>query len=115
MEYTGIVALLFLLCYIGYPGRVRKLERKIKKLETKLNGGVAMSKFISRLIGKKCILSVDGDLARTDSSEFTCTILDSDEEWIEFSFTDKKGTSKTQLLRINSIDQIELIEEQPTL
>ena len=33
MEWFGIVALLLLLCYSAYPGKVKRLETKVKRLE----------------------------------------------------------------------------------
>ena len=33
MEWFGIVALLLLLCYSEYPGKVKRLETKVKRLE----------------------------------------------------------------------------------
>ena len=32
-EWVGIVALLLLLCYSAYPGKVKRLETKVKRLE----------------------------------------------------------------------------------
>lgn len=113
MEYLGIIALLLLLCYISYPGRVRKLERKVKKLGTRQSGGSAMSKLISQLIGKNCTLKTDENLDFSGSSELNCTILDADDEWIQCRCTDKKGNVTTRILRIDSIEQVLLPNEPP--
>ena len=36
MEWFGIVALLLMLCYSAYPGKVKRLETKVKRLEKNL-------------------------------------------------------------------------------
>ena len=33
MEYLGVLAFIIMLCYMSYPDKVKKLERKVKKLE----------------------------------------------------------------------------------
>ena len=45
MEWFGIVALLLLLCYSAYPGKVKRLETKVKRLE----------KMIAQKYGKKLL------------------------------------------------------------
>lgn len=35
MEYLGVLAFVIVLCYMSYPDKVKKLERKVKKLEKK--------------------------------------------------------------------------------
>lgn len=35
MEWIGLVALALVLCYASYPGRVKRLEATIKKVESK--------------------------------------------------------------------------------
>ena len=39
MEYCGIIALVLLLCYSAYPGKVKRLESKVKRLEKRQKGG----------------------------------------------------------------------------
>ena len=43
MEWFGIVALLLLLCYSAYPGKVKRLETKVKRLEKKQRGVAYLS------------------------------------------------------------------------
>ena len=47
MEWIGLVAFVFVLCYASYPGRVKRLETTIKKLERQQKGENVMSKLIS--------------------------------------------------------------------
>ena len=36
MEYLGVLAFVIVLCYMSYPDKVKKLERKVKKLEKEM-------------------------------------------------------------------------------
>lgn len=112
MEWIGLICLAIVLCYSAYPGKVNKLERKVKKLEKKREGGISMSKIISELVGKECKITTEAALALSGSVEVLAKILDVDDEWIKFTYTDKKGNVKTKILRIESIDSVELIEPQ---
>lgn len=61
-----------------------------------------MSQFLKEMIGKK----------PTIMSESIGTnnwlVVDLDEEWVKLSMTDKKGQTKTKLIRIEDIRSIEL-------
>ena len=52
MEWFGIAALLLLLCYSAYPGKVKRLETKVKRLEKKQRGVAYMSRNGFLLEGK---------------------------------------------------------------
>lgn len=54
MEYCGIIALVLLLCYSAYPGKVKRLESKVKRLEKKQKGDNYMSQLIDDLVGEQC-------------------------------------------------------------
>lgn len=110
MEYLGVIAFVLVMCYSSYPEKVKKLESKIKKLERELKGDKSMSKILSELINKRCVLVSDDILQIASRREVECIILDVDDEWIKFTFTDKKGIGKTQLIRIDSIERVNLIE-----
>lgn len=127
LEWAGGISLVILLCYSAYPGKVEKLERKLKKLEhnqkverlesqlKKLGrnqkGEIIMSKIISELVGKTCIIKTDEALSLIGAQTLKCNVLDADDEWIKFTYTDRKQNTKTKILRIDSIDDIELIDE----
>ena len=51
MEWFGIVALLLLLCYSAYPGKVKRLETKVKRLEKKQRGVAYMSNSLNSMAG----------------------------------------------------------------
>lgn len=85
--------------------KIQQLERKVRRLESRLNGGDKMSTLISSLIGMECV--VDGD-------EFygsRCTILDADGEWVKLIIHEKKR-DLTKVVRIDTIDSITLEERE---
>lgn len=109
MYFFGLVAFVFVMVYSSYPLKIKKMNSKIKKLEKKYRGEVIMSKILTELINKKCILVTDMGLEIVSKREFECIILDADDEWIKFTFTNKKGINQTQILRIDNIERVELI------
>lgn len=110
MEWVGLVALGLILCYSSYPGKVKRLETTIKKLERKQRGEDSMPKLISALVNKECKIKSDDALRLTGTTEIKCLVLDVDDEWIKVHFEDKKNKQVTKLLRIENIDEIEVIE-----
>lgn len=40
-----------------------------------------------------------------------CAVPDADDEWLKLTYADGKNSGKTKILRIDSIDNIELIDE----
>lgn len=111
MEFIGWLSFIIILCYSSYPEKVKKLENKVKKLERNQKGDCDMSKIISELIGKECKIKTEEALTFAGNAEVNCTILDVDDEWIKFSYADKKGIKKIKILRIASLDNIELTYE----
>ena len=49
MEWFGIVALLLLLCYSAYPGKVKRLETKVKRLEKMMNTKTERNTFTKKI------------------------------------------------------------------
>ena len=41
--------------------------------------------------------------------------LEADDEWVKISYTTKKGERETKIIRIESIDTIELIQKSESL
>ena len=111
MEWIGWISLVILLCYSSYPNKVKKLEKKVKLLERNEKGDFKMSKIISALVGEKCKIKSNELFSFNASVDAIVNILDVDDEWVKISFIDKKGNAKVQILRIEAIDNIELISE----
>ena len=111
LEWIGWFSLIIILCYSSYPAKVKKLEKKVKILERNNKGDFQMSKIISSLVGERCRIRTDEALSFNGSIDIVANVLDVDDEWIKFSFVDKKGATKVKILRIEAIDNIELVSE----
>jgi hypothetical protein len=109
MEYFGIFAFILVLAYSSYPGKIKQLEAKIKKLERTQKGERVMSKLINDLVGKECKIKSDDILVLVGSDGLKCLVMDCDDEWIKIQYTDKKNNVITKLLRIENIDEVDLI------
>ena len=59
------------------------LEKRLRRLENKLNGGNSMSKIFETLIGQDVTLNISYE-------ELKCRVLDCDEEWIKLLVYGKK-------------------------
>ncbi len=105
MKWFGLIAFVLIICYMS---KISELERKVKKCMIKKNGGDTMLKLIPEIVGEKCKLSLIDDYLEP---EVVCEILDADDEWIKIEFTNKKGIVKTKIMRIDSINSIELVED----
>lgn len=111
MEWIGWVSLVLILCYAAYPEKVRRLESRMKKLQKTQSGGLKMSKIMSELVGERCRIKTDEAFAFVGSGELTCRVLEADDEWIKLCYTDRKNAEKIRILRIDSIQSVELIQE----
>lgn len=115
MEWLGVIAFIMIMCYSSYPDKVKKLEANMKKIEKREKrelGGNGMSKLISELINKECKIKIDEAMFWIGNNEVTCLVLDVDDEWVKIRYTDKKGKQIVKIVRIESIDEVELLEEQ---
>ena len=110
MEYFGVFAFILMLAYSSYPGKVKRLEAKLKKMEKKQKGENVMSKMINELVGKQCRIKPDEEIELMDSW-IECHVLDVDDEWIKIRYEDKKKGTVTRLFRIENIDEVEILEE----
>ncbi len=111
LEWMIWVCFICIMFYSSYPSKIRKLERKVKKLERNQKGGAVMSNIITSLIGNKCKIRTEEGLVFSGNVEFVCSVLDADDEWIKISHIDKKGVIKIRILRIDSISNVEIISE----
>lgn len=101
----GLICIALILCFSSYPGRVRNLERRIGIVGNKNGENNKMLKLINELIGKKCRMVTEDSFG-----SFDCDIIDADDEWVKIKAYDKKN-HKIKLIRILSINNIELINE----
>ena len=112
MEWIGFIALAVLLCYSSYPGKVKRLEVAVKRLERKQRGENNMSKLINELVNTECKIKSDDALQLVGRTEMKCLVLATDDEWMKVRFTDKKNNQITKLLRIENIDEIEILRTE---
>lgn len=109
MEWISWLCLIIILCYSAYPGKVNKLERKVRKLEQKKEGGSVMSKMLQELVGKQCKITIDEDNIFSELNDLPVQVLEVDEEWIKVSYTDKKKSEKTKIFRVEDVRNIEVM------
>lgn len=105
------VCFICIILYSSYPGKIKKLENKVKKLERNQRGDCEMSNIITSLIGKECKIRTEEALLFGGNVEVNFSVLDADDEWIKLSYIDKKDGKKIRVIRIDSISNIELISE----
>ena len=105
MEAFGLFSFIIVMCYMSYPKKVDKLERKIKRLEQGKDGANTMSKLISDLIGTECIVTLDVPL----QTSTPVRIIDADDDWVKITYSTKKNEKKTQIIRIEDITKIEIV------
>lgn len=110
MDWIGFIALILILCYSSYPDKVKRLEAKVKKIERKEKGDNSMSKLIQELVNKNCKISTGDALQLVGSDKLQCFVLDADDEWIKVRYEDKKKNQVIKLLRIESIENVEIME-----
>ena len=82
----------------------KRMRRRIKTLEKNRKGEKKMSRFLKEMIGKKPMIT--SELIGTND----WLVVDVDEDWVKLSKTDKKGQTKTKLMRIEDIRSVELLE-----
>ena len=110
MEMLGFIALMLINAYSSYPSKTNKLESRVTKLENKIKGENTMSKILSELINKNCIIDTSEGFSLVSQSKINCTILDVDDDWVKINYTTKKGENKTAIIRVDTISKV-FIEE----
>lgn len=80
--------------------KIEMLERRVRRLESKLNGGNEMSKILETLVGQDVTLNMNYE-------ELKCRVLDCDDEWIKLMVYGKKKDS-TVIRRVSEISRVTL-------
>lgn len=111
LEWMILICFIYIIYYSSYPGKIKKLESKVKKFERNQRGGCEMSDIIASLIGKQCKIKTDEGTLFSSNGETNFSVLDADDEWIKLSYINKKHGEKIRVIRIDSISSIELISE----
>ena len=91
--------------WLDSSSKLRRMQGRVKSLEKYRKGEKTMSRFLKEMIGKKPMIT--SELIGTND----WLVVDVDEDWVKLSKTDKKGQTKTKLMRIEDIRSVELLEK----
>ncbi|MBQ8965621.1 hypothetical protein [Ruminococcus sp.] len=80
--------------------KIEILERRIRQLENKINGGNTMSKILETLIGQDVTMNIGYE-------EVKCRVLDCDDEWVKLMVYSKKKDI-TVIRRVAEISKVTL-------
>lgn len=108
MEYFGLIAFVLMMTYSSYPSKVKKLEKQLLAIKINEKGENAMSKLISELNGHRCLIKCE-EAFFSGGTNVECDVIDSDDEWIKIKYKDKKGVEKVKIMRIENIEDIDMI------
>ena len=102
MEAMQILFIPFLvIVYASSEKKIKKLNKRIKRLEKQVKGNQDMSRLLEELKGQKATVTVSGF-----GTEYE--IMDIDEDWVKLSRENNKQQSETKLVRIEDIQGIQL-------
>lgn len=90
--------------WLDSSSKLRRMQGRVKSLEKYRKGEKTMSRFLKEMIGKKPMIT--SELIGTND----WLVVDVDEDWVKLSKTDKKGQTRTKLMRIEDIRSVELLE-----
>ena len=91
--------------WLDSSSKLRRMQGRVKSLEKYRKGEKTMSRFLKEMIGKKSMIT--SELIGTND----WLVVDVDEDWVKLSKTDKKGQTRTKLMRIEDIRSVELQEK----
>ena len=80
--------------------QLEMLDRRIRRLENKINGGNTMSKILETLIGQDVTMNIGYE-------EIKCRVLDCDDEWVKLMVYSKKKDI-TVIRRVSEISKVTL-------
>ena len=98
--WLSFIPLLFLI-YTGSEKKIKRLNRRIRRLEKQLKGSQEMSRLLEELKGQTATVTVDG-------VGFEYEIMDIDEDWVKLSREINKQQRETNLVRIEDIQGVQL-------
>lgn len=91
--------------WLDSSSKLRRMQGRVKSLEKYRKGEKTMSRFLKEMIGKKPMITSE----LIDTNDWL--VVDVDEDWVKLSKTDKKGQTRTKLMRIEDIRSVELQEK----
>ncbi|QEW10686.1 hypothetical protein LPB220_07485 [Streptococcus sp. LPB0220] len=101
----GAIWILFipflLIIYGSSEKKIKKLNKRIRRLEKQVKGNQEMSRLLEELKGQTVTVTVNGF-----GTEYE--IIDIDEDWVKLSRETNKQQRETKLVRIEDIQDIQL-------
>ena len=102
MEAIWILFIPFLVIfYTSSEKKIKRLNKRIKRLERQMKGNQDMSRLLEELKGQTVTVTVNGFGTKYE-------IMDIDEDWVKLSRENKKKEKETKLVRIEDIQGIQL-------
>ena len=90
-----------ILIYTDSEKKIKRLNKRIRRLEKQVKGNQDMSRLLEELKGQTATVTVDGFGTKYE-------IMDIDEDWVKLSRVNNKQQSETKLVRIEDIQGIQL-------
>ena len=102
MGAVWIIFILFLLIfYASSEKKIKRLNKRIRRLEKQVKGNQDMSRLLEELKGQTVNVTVNG-------FGTTWEIVDFDEDWVKLSRDTINQQRETKLVRIEDIQDIQL-------
>lgn len=102
MGAVWIIFIPFLLIfYASSEKKIKRLNKRIRRLEKQVKGNQDMSRLLEELKGQTATVTVDG-------VGFEYEIIDIDEDWVKLSCEMNEQQRETKLVRIEDIQDIQL-------
>ena len=103
--FMGAIWILFipflLIVYASSEKKIKRLNKRIRRLEKQVKGNQDMSRLLEELKGQKATVTVNGF-----GTEYE--IVDIDEDWVKLSCEMNEQQRETKLVRIEDIQDIQL-------
>ena len=102
MGAVWIIFIPFLfIVYTSSGKKIKRLNKRIRRLEKQVKGNQDMSRLLEELKGQTATVLVSG-------VGFEYEILDIDEDWVKLTRVNHKQQRETKLVRIEDIQGIQL-------
>ena len=102
MGAVWIIFIPFLLIfYASSEKKIKRLNKRIRRLEKQLKGNQDMSRLLEELKGQTVTVTVNGFGTKYE-------IMDIDEDWVKLSCDTINQQRETKLVRIEDIQDIQL-------
>ena len=90
-----------ILIYTDSEKKIKRLNKRIRRLEKQVKGNQDMSRLLEELKGQTATVTVDG-------GGFEYEIIDIDEDWVKLTRVNNKQQRETKLVRIEDIQDVQL-------